>query len=58
MRKPKSALEQVSRLEVIDETGRAYTRWNVSVVVDMQDDGRTLKLLVKPGRDAKDRRRG
>ena len=41
-------VEKVSRVEVIDQTGRAYVKWNVSgVQLHLQDDGRTLKLFVK-----------
>jgi hypothetical protein len=38
--------ERVTRVEVIDETGRAYSRWNVYVRAMCQDDGRTLKLFI------------
>lgn len=38
--------EKVTRLEVIDETGRAYSRRGVYVRAAVQDDGRTLKLWV------------
>lgn len=41
-------LADVTRVEVIDETGRAYTRWRVSVELSTQDQGRTLKMFVKP----------
>lgn len=37
---------KVTRFEVIDETGRAMVRYNVEVVVHLQDDGRTLKVFV------------
>ena len=37
----------LTRIEVIDETGRAYVRRAVSVTLSYQDDGRTLKLFVK-----------
>lgn len=40
--------EKVTRIEVIDETGRAYVRYGVRVELDLQDEGRTLKVLVKP----------
>lgn len=40
-------LYKVSRVEIIDEKGRAYTRWNVNVEMHLQDDGRTIKLFVK-----------
>jgi hypothetical protein len=37
----------VTRFEVIDDTGRAYTRHGVSVGLSRQDEGRTLKVFVK-----------
>ena len=37
----------LTRIEVIDETGRAYVRRGVSVTLSYQDDGRTLKVFVK-----------
>lgn len=40
----------VTRVEVIDEKGRAYTRWNLcDVQLLMQDDGKTLKIFVRGG---------
>jgi hypothetical protein len=37
----------VTRVEVIDENGRAYVRHNLdSVKISVQDDGRTIKLFV------------
>ncbi len=39
-------LEKVTRFEVIDGTGRAYVKYGVSVALDLQDDGRTLKVFV------------
>ncbi len=38
----------VTRIEVIDETGRVYTRWRTSIQLSYQDEGRTLKIFVKP----------
>jgi len=40
---------RVTRVEVIDDQGRAYTMWdnNFNVTVQMQDDNRTLKIFVK-----------
>ena len=36
----------VTRLEVIDESGRGYTNWKASgVMVSIQDEGRTAKLF-------------
>lgn len=45
--------EKVNRLEVIDETGRAYVKGliygtPVKVQLSVQDDGRTLKIFVEP----------
>jgi hypothetical protein len=38
----------INRVEVIDETGRAYVNMNVEhVQYSLQDGGRTLKLFVK-----------
>lgn len=37
---------QLSRLEVIDEQGRAYGRWDCSLEFSIQDHGRTLKIFV------------
>lgn len=39
-------LEGVNRFEVIDGTGRALTYHGVSVRLEYQDDGRTLKAFV------------
>ena len=39
----------VTRVEVIDENGRSYTKYlddNQKVSYDIQDDGRTLKVFV------------
>ena len=43
----------VSRLEVIDETGRVYVRDHrtqgyMHLTFSYQDDGRTLKIFVRP----------
>lgn len=37
---------RLTRLEVIDESGRAYSRHGVSLTLSYQDDGRTLKVFV------------
>lgn len=38
---------KVTRVEVIDKNGRSYTNWDVtSVELQLQDDGRTLKLFI------------
>lgn len=41
-------LTKVTRVEVIDNKGRAYTKYNVeSVYYQLQDDGKTLKMFVQ-----------
>jgi len=41
-------LSEVTRLEVIDHTGRAYVNHEVKLVsLSMQDEGRTLKVFVE-----------
>ena len=41
-------LSGVTRVEVIDGVGRAYSNFGVKLVVlDVQDEGRTLKVFVK-----------
>jgi hypothetical protein len=40
----------VDRVEIVDDKGRAFTRYGVSggVDVDLQDGGRTLKIFLSP----------
>lgn len=39
---------EITRVEVIDSTGRAYTQYNVKEVqMSIQDDGRTMKIFLK-----------
>lgn len=38
--------DNITRVEVIDEGGRAFSVWNVNVDAKLQDQGRTLKLFV------------
>ncbi|MDA8977455.1 hypothetical protein N9F71_00380 [bacterium] len=43
------AMNKINRLEVIDQTGRAYVHYlgeNESVRYSLQDDNRTLKIFV------------
>lgn len=40
-------LSRVTRLEVIDDAGRALVMWGTSVYVDLQDGGRTMKVFAK-----------
>ena len=37
----------IDRFEVIDETGRALVKYGVSVELLYQDDGRTLKVVLR-----------
>jgi hypothetical protein len=37
----------VTRFEVIDESGRSYVRYGVEIELSYQDDGRTLKVFVR-----------
>lgn len=39
--------QKVTRFEVIDENGRAYTEHYCKVELSYQDDGRTLKVFIK-----------
>lgn len=38
--------EKFTRLEILDETGRAYTLWNCKIDASVQDQGQTLKLFL------------
>lgn len=40
------SLEKVTRLEIIDETGRAYVVNKAKLELSLQDDGKTLKIFV------------
>jgi hypothetical protein len=39
--------ETVTRIEVIDESGRVYVKYGVEVELSYQDGGKTLKVFVK-----------
>lgn len=41
--------QKITRIEVIDEEGRKFVRWDCSVVASIQDNGRTLKLFINDG---------
>lgn len=42
------AHEQVSRVELIEDSGRAYVKYGVGdVITALQDNGRTLKLFLR-----------
>lgn len=39
---------EITRVEVIDSTGRAYAKWDVeNVQMSIQDDGRTMKIFLR-----------
>lgn len=40
--------EYLTRVTLVDETGRVYERWDVEVELRVQDNGKTLKVFVKP----------
>ena len=40
--------DKITRIEVIDEIGRALVRRDVKVEISIQDDGRTMKVFVRP----------
>jgi hypothetical protein len=39
---------KVTRVEVIDETGRSYTKSNTQGYLTFQDGGKTLKVFLSP----------
>ena len=39
--------KNINRFEVIDETGRVIVRHGVSVELNYQDDGKTLKVFLQ-----------
>jgi hypothetical protein len=41
-------VSKVTRLEVIDENGRSYTKYQISdIEFSLQDDARTLKIFLE-----------
>jgi hypothetical protein len=43
-----TTLPEVTRVEVIDDTGRAYSKWDVKdVQLSFQDGDKTLKIFLK-----------
>jgi len=41
-------VRNVTRLEIIDETGRIYSKYDCEIELSLQDNGKTLKVFVKP----------
>lgn len=39
--------EKITRVEIIEEKGRVYVRWDVRMTPSIQDNGHTLKLFVR-----------
>jgi hypothetical protein len=39
---------KVTRFEVVDENGRVYTKHDCKIELSYQDDGKTLKVFIKP----------
>ena len=49
-------LQDITRLEVIDETGRVFGRWEIDgVSISGQDAGRTLKIFLDYGGESANR---
>lgn len=40
-------LDEVTRIEVIDENGRNYVRYDCKTKLSLQDNGRTLKVFIE-----------
>lgn len=36
----------ITRIEIIDESGRVYTTGSFKTEVSMQDDGKTIKIFI------------
>jgi hypothetical protein len=51
-------MKEITRFEVIDETGRAYTRYNCHIELSVQDEGRTLKVFVKSDEKGQEQNNG
>ena len=43
--------EQITRFEVIDESGRVYVNNKCQIELSYQDEGKTLKVFVEKGFD-------
>jgi hypothetical protein len=39
--------KNINRFELIDETGRVIVKYDVSVELNYQDDGKTLKVFLR-----------
>jgi hypothetical protein len=46
----KAKMEQITRIELIDQDGRVFTKYYdtpITYKTDLQDDGQTLKIFVE-----------
>ena len=45
---PQKEIKDCTRIEVVDENGRAYVNWkeNNKITISMQDDFKTMKIFV------------
>lgn len=41
-------MSTVTRVEVIDENGRSYTKYDTQGYLSFQDEGKTLKVFLSP----------
>lgn len=40
--------EEITRIEVVDDSGRVYSNWKVTnSKLSLQDDNKTLKIFIK-----------
>lgn len=42
------ALDDINRVELVDDTGRVFVRYAAHITVSVQDDDRTLKIFLSP----------
>lgn len=42
------SIPKANRIEIIDDTGRAYTNWKEDnqIGISIQDDGKTIKVFI------------
>jgi len=39
---------KLTRVEIVDDTGRVYVKWNIkSVIIAIQDAERTMKIFIE-----------
>ena len=42
---------KITRLEIIEAGKRKYVKWDCSIELSVQDDGRTLKIFVEENKN-------